>query len=280
MKRYIIFLLLVFGIFGFSSNLENVLNKENMLIIQYKSLLLNNGIQGSDSWVSVNGFVYDVSYLNSWINGEHANGRFKSGNEYTSELYLLSPHGSPIIEKYEPLGILGFTIDDLKLFNGKNNSKAFISYEGTIYDVTYSKTWREKIGFDDAGKDLTYFIKNNKLTDFKNWDNVFEVGLLIISYNELNKYNGKNGNKAYVAVEGIVYDVSYSKRWKEGNHMNRHNAGEELTYEIIKLSPHGLKKLDAVYKIGYLVFEGNTNNYSIKDNKVYKNEYKIGYILK
>ena len=34
----------------------------------------------------------------------------------------------------------------------------------------------------------------------------------------LAQYDGKNGNPAYVAYKGKVYDVSASFLWKDGNH--------------------------------------------------------------
>jgi len=43
---------------------------------------------------------------------------------------------------------------------------------------------------------------------------------------ELSKYNGQNGNPAYVAVDGVVYDVS--SVFTSGSHFS-HLAGEELT---------------------------------------------------
>lgn len=36
--------------------------------------------------------------------------------------------------------------------------------------------------------------------------------------NELSKYNGKNGAKAYVAVNRVVYDVSNLPGWPQGKH--------------------------------------------------------------
>ncbi|WP_290068715.1 cytochrome b5 domain-containing protein, partial [Lactobacillus intestinalis] len=35
---------------------------------------------------------------------------------------------------------------------------------------------------------------------------------------ELKKYNGKNGNPAYIAVNGKVYDVTNNPHWKNGEH--------------------------------------------------------------
>ena len=33
---------------------------------------------------------------------------------------------------------------------------------------------------------------------------------------ELSKYDGQNGQPAYVAIEGVVYDVSGKEAWKGG----------------------------------------------------------------
>ena len=69
---------------------------------------------------------------------------------------------------------------------------------------------------------------------------------------ELAKYDGKNGNPAYVAVNGKVYDVTNVPEWKGGNHWGRFQAGRDLS-EAIKLSPHGLSKLDLVPMVGTYV---------------------------
>lgn len=67
---------------------------------------------------------------------------------------------------------------------------------------------------------------------------------------ELAQYNGKNGKPAYVAVDGIVYDVTNIKEWKNGEH-NGNTAGKDLT-NAINSSPHGksvLKDLPIVGKL-------------------------------
>ena len=35
---------------------------------------------------------------------------------------------------------------------------------------------------------------------------------------ELAKYNGQNGQPAYVAIKGVVYDVSGQAAWQGGKH--------------------------------------------------------------
>ena len=72
--------------------------------------------------------------------------------------------------------------------------------------------------------------------------------LLIFSVEELAKYNGKNGSSAYVAVDGVVYDVANSNKWKKGSHQG-YNAGTDLT-EYISKSPHGKSILDEMPVVG------------------------------
>ena len=68
---------------------------------------------------------------------------------------------------------------------------------------------------------------------------------------ELSKYNGKNGNPAYVAYKGKVYEVTDSSFWMDGDHLGSHEAGKDLTEEI-ELAPHGPENLDRVKEIGIL----------------------------
>ena len=68
---------------------------------------------------------------------------------------------------------------------------------------------------------------------------------------ELSTYNGLDGNKAYVAYKGFVYDVTNVPAWKEGMH-NGQVAGTDLTEEIGK-APHGdgiFERLEIIGKIG------------------------------
>ena len=69
---------------------------------------------------------------------------------------------------------------------------------------------------------------------------------------ELATYNGKDGQPAYIAVDGVVYDVTESDAWKNGKH-NGFEAGKDLTEEIKNQSPHGVSKLEGVTAIGVIV---------------------------
>ena len=68
---------------------------------------------------------------------------------------------------------------------------------------------------------------------------------------ELAQYNGKNGNPAYVAYKGKVYDVSTSFLWKGGEHQVFHNAGVDLT-DALEQAPHGEDVLDKFTVVGVL----------------------------
>lgn len=75
---------------------------------------------------------------------------------------------------------------------------------------------------------------------------------LELTIEELATYNGKDGNPAYIAVDGIIYDVSKSSRWKNGEH-NGYSAGQDLTDVIKDMSPHGISVLSRIPVVGKIV---------------------------
>jgi len=66
---------------------------------------------------------------------------------------------------------------------------------------------------------------------------------------ELASSNGQEGNPIYIAFEGRVYDVTKSRLWSKGLHMNRHPAGKDLSAEI-SAAPHGTEVLERYPQIG------------------------------
>lgn len=72
---------------------------------------------------------------------------------------------------------------------------------------------------------------------------------------ELPKYDGKEGNPAYVAYRGEIFDVSASRLWKNGVHAGRHPAGGDLT-EMLGQAPHGEEKVLAMPRVGSLLTAG------------------------
>ena len=79
-----------------------------------------------------------------------------------------------------------------------------------------------------------------------------ENGTLELTLDQLKQYDGKNGNPAYVAVDGVIYDVTNVPQWKNGEH-NGYSAGNDLTDIIKNKSPHGVKQLKGIPVVGKLV---------------------------
>ena len=74
---------------------------------------------------------------------------------------------------------------------------------------------------------------------------------LLLSLEELAEFNGKDGKPAYVAVEGVIYDVTASSAWAGGGHKGL-EAGLDLS-AAFKDSPHDISTLDKVVRIGILI---------------------------
>ncbi|MCX8116997.1 MAG: cytochrome b5 [Desulfobacterota bacterium] len=68
---------------------------------------------------------------------------------------------------------------------------------------------------------------------------------------ELKEMDGKDGKPVYVAFQGKVYDVTQSRLWAKGLHMNRHLPGRDLSGEIAA-APHGPEVLERYPQIGIL----------------------------
>lgn len=68
---------------------------------------------------------------------------------------------------------------------------------------------------------------------------------------ELAENNGENGKPTYIAVDGIVYDVSDNKLWAEGLHFGN-RSGRDLSVEYGACHA-GRPRLDKLKVVGRLV---------------------------
>ena len=75
----------------------------------------------------------------------------------------------------------------------------------------------------------------------------------LVSPVELRRCTGERGARMWVAVEGVVYDVTECARWRSGLHEGQHFPGQELTHEFGE-APHGTEVLShpCVQRIGRL----------------------------
>lgn len=60
---------------------------------------------------------------------------------------------------------------------------------------------------------------------------------------DLKGFDGTGGKPAYVAYEGVVYDVTESAMWGDGDHEGMHQAGADLTAEH-EDAPHDVHVVD------------------------------------
>lgn len=69
---------------------------------------------------------------------------------------------------------------------------------------------------------------------------------------ELAAFDGQDGNPAYIAIDGLVYDVTKVREWAGGMHADAFTAGQDHT-DALAGAPHTATKLNlapVVAKIG------------------------------
>ena len=68
---------------------------------------------------------------------------------------------------------------------------------------------------------------------------------------ELRQFDGQKGRRAYIAFDGVVYDVTDSLLWRGGMHRNMHYAGLDLTRSLRK-APHDASVFNRIPRVGIL----------------------------
>jgi len=74
--------------------------------------------------------------------------------------------------------------------------------------------------------------------------------LRTFSVAELAAFDGKNDRPAYTSYEGLIYDVTASKLWPDGEHYG-HMAGIDAT-DLLAGAPHGQEVLEPFPVVGKL----------------------------
>lgn len=109
------------------------------------------------------------------------------------------------------------------------------------------KVLRERI--DEISGELTELIlMDNQQTLLSTQQ---QPGEMILSKAELANYDGSGRNPAYVAVNGIVYDMSKAIQWGGGTHFGLF-AGKDLSADFTKCHSENadiLKKFPVVGKL-------------------------------
>jgi predicted heme/steroid binding protein len=107
-----------------------------------------------------------------------------------------------------------------------------------------SNTQNEPQENTEVPNEETVELDNNEVLEEESKDDdmveeeVMEAEMKEFNAEELSKYNGKDGNPAYVAYEGKVYDVSEIRAWKDGVHQGKLEAGKDHTDILNNKAPH------------------------------------------
>lgn len=185
-----------------------------------------DGLDDNPACVGYHGRIYDLS--DTFEDGSHAG--HEAGQDLTEEFY--EAHEVEIMEGREVDGYylsMAMTEEKLAEYDGQNDMPAYVAVDGIIYDA--SDTFSDGThGGNEAGQDLTDEFHGRHGED--NLMAMPVVGALVhyeLSVDELAEYDGQDGNNAFVAVDGFIFDVTDS--FEDGEHFD-HQAGQDLTDEI------------------------------------------------
>lgn len=81
---------------------------------------------------------------------------------------------------------------------------------------------------------------------------ISQINGRIFTIEELANFDGKNGRAAYVAVNGIVYDVTNNRAWAAATHFGL-LAGKEYSQEFASCHAGQQSILDTLPQVGRLV---------------------------
>ena len=110
--------------------------------------------------------------------------------------------------------------------------------------VTYPNEYKENIlqVMDKICNQINSYLEEVSFHNKKR-DN----GLLQLTGEELALYNGENGMPAYIAVDGIIYDIGDVPQWKDGKHFGV-KAGADYS-EVFKKCHNGDKNILSKLKV-------------------------------
>ncbi len=70
----------------------------------------------------------------------------------------------------------------------------------------------------------------------------------VFTMEEIARYDGKDGNPAYIVVDGVVYDVTDVPQWGAAEHFG-YEPGKDVT-DALAAAPHGSGQLNSARIVG------------------------------
>ena len=80
-------------------------------------------------------------------------------------------------------------------------------------------------------------------------EEVGEPEEVTFTMDEIAQFDGKDGNPAYIVVDGVVYDVTNVGQWGSGSHFG-FEAGADVTEALQNSAPHGANMLNQAEVVG------------------------------
>ncbi|WP_300259170.1 cytochrome b5 domain-containing protein [Clostridium sp.] len=264
----------------------------DMLILTKEELSYFNGENRNPAYISIDGIIYDVSNIELFKQNPYNDLRL--GRDVTNEFNKLYNQDKAILDNTPIIGLLAepeeveikegleeyypqkrlkiMSSEELKKYNGEDGNPAYIAIEGVIYDITNlsilellsSKSL--KLGTDITREFNKYYREEKEilkgvkevaiLHDFKESQRgkYIQGNLKDLTLEELAKYNGKNGNLAYIAVNGIIYDVTNEEIFKESPH-NSLNLGSDITKEFNECHNENESLLAKLPIVGTVIYD-------------------------
>lgn len=206
-----------------------------------------DGEGDTPAYVAYNGRVYDLT--ETFEEGTHAG--HEAGQNLTEALNE-AEHGTSVLDDVEAIGyylIQGMTADELDNYDGEGDSPAYVAVNNIIYDGSDLFEDGTHAGHE-AGQDLTEAFQDQHEAAYI--ERLPVVGALVtykLTEEELAEYDGQDGQPAFVAVDGFIYDVT--ERFEDGSH-GGNEAGQVLT-EAVAESGHMRSVLPDYPVVGMLV---------------------------
>jgi len=168
-----------------------------------------------------------------------------------------------------------FTLSELSTYSGANGTTAYIAVDGIIYDVTNVYTNGQHQGMQLGGTDASAafassphsasilaslpvigtlegaprIIDTTKKASSSQTSTTETVYLPIFTLEELSTYTGAQGTTAYIAVNGVIYNVT--SIFSNGQHQGMQLGGTNAT-AIFSSSPHTMSLLTTLPIVGTL----------------------------
>ena len=175
---------------------------QHQRVFTVSELAKYNGKNGTKSYISVGGIVYDVTGVSKWSGGNHYG--VTAGKVLDKEFAQCHGNKLSIMEYAPAVGVLDtnnkrgehnsddkdsnidsnsreelryYRLEDICKFDGKDGTLAYVVINGTVYDVTSMRQWINGRHYGlSAGNDLTEYFE----TCHKDEKDILKKKILIV----------------------------------------------------------------------------------------------------